>query len=145
VQPVPLVGMLRVDAPELAEEEPELELRAALVEREGQARGGDERLLELEARLALGIELVEQVHLAREERVDGALQRQLRLLQREAALTRVVAAALQDLEALAAGLRPAGRHHAVEREVEELEPSAAQRERGAIARRAGGRRRPGCG
>ena len=56
-----------------------------LLEAEGQHARGDERLLELEARLALGIEEVDQVDLAIEVRIDGAEQRQLQVGEIEAA------------------------------------------------------------
>ncbi|MCU0670748.1 MAG: hypothetical protein MUF70_15570 [Myxococcota bacterium] len=104
------------------------------------------------ARLAFRIDEVDQVRFAREVRVHRAEHRELRLLQREAALARIVATSLEDLELVVGGARAARRGQDVHREIEELELRAAadrERRRSVRSRDRGGSdaaaRRVACG
>ena len=133
--------VLRVDAPELGEHLTELELEAVLVQPERELRGGGERLLHLEGRLSLGIDEVDQVRLAGEVRVDRAEEGELRLLEGEAALVRVVGAALERLELVVVRGRPAAGDEQVEGRLEE--PQGGLTRKRTLEERSRDRARPG--
>ena len=133
VLPVPGVRVDRVHPAELGEELARLDLEARVFEIERQRDRLEERLLDLELRLAFRVDEVDEVGLAGHVRVDRAQERELHLLQREAALARIVAAALELLDFVVARGRAAHRGQHVEREVEQLERRAADRARRAAA------------
>jgi hypothetical protein len=126
------VRVQRIAAPELGQELADLELEVV-----GQRLRGEERLLDLELRLPLAVDEVEQVRLAAEVAVHGAEQRQLRLLKGEAAPARVVFAELEPLDLVVPYGRGTRRGVDHQRDVDQARHCGP----GAVGRRAGRRSR----
>ena len=124
VDPVPRVGVLRVEDAELGEHVARFELQPV-----GQGRRREKGFFDLEGGLsAAGIDRGEQMRLPGEEGIDRAAQRDFRLSQREAALRRVVRATLQGGQRCVPLARPAGVEQHVRRNVDQTELRiAAQR------------------
>ena len=117
VDPVPRVGMLRVEDAELGEHVAGFELQAV-----GQSRRREKGFFDLEGGLsAAGIDRGEQMRLPGEVGIDRAAQRDFRLPQGEAALLRVVGAALQGGKRGVPFARPAGIEQHVRRNVDQAE------------------------
>ncbi len=141
IDPIPRVRMGRVDAAELGEEVAALQLQIR-----GQRRGREVRLLELDV-----VRRIDDVSFGGEVRIDGARERELRLLEREAAPLRIVSAPLQALDLAVARGRAADGEERVERHVDELDLGVpdftgeeARRRRAGVGRGRGGRRGEGA-